>query len=50
MCYDEIKGDSFPCLYIDANTLRNYAEANGFKMEIVRRGEHYDYLARITRL
>ena len=50
MCYDDIKGDSFPWLYIDANTLRNYAEANGFKMEIVRRGEHYDYLARITRL
>ena len=50
MCYDEVKGDSFPWLYIDANTLRNYAEANGFKMEIVRRGEHYDYLARITRL
>ena len=49
MCYDDIKGDSFPWLYIDANTLRNYAEANGFKMEIVRRGEHYDYLARITR-
>ena len=50
MCYEEICGDSFPWLYIDANTLRNYAEANGFKMEIVRRGEHYDYLARITRL
>ena len=50
MCYDEMKGDSFPWLYIDANTLRNYAEAHGFKMEIVRRGEHYDYLARITRL
>lgn len=49
MCYDEVKGDSFPWLYIDANTLRNYAEANGFDMEIVRRGEHYDYLARITR-
>ncbi len=50
MCYDEICGDSFPWLYIDANTLRNYAEANGFEMEIVRRGEHYDYLARITRI
>lgn len=50
MCYEDICGDSFPWLYIDANTLRNYAEANGFKMEIVRRGEHYDYLARITRL
>ncbi len=50
MCYDDIKGDSFPWLYIDANTLRNYAEAHGFEMEIVRRGEHYDYLARITRI
>ena len=50
MCYDEICGDSFPWLYIDANTLRNYAEANGFEMEIVRRGEHYDYLARIMRV
>ena len=50
MCYEEICGDSFPWLYIDANTLRNCADANGFKMEIVRRGEHYDYLARITRL
>ena len=50
MCYEEICGDSFQWLYIDANTLRNCAEANGFKMEIVRRGEHYDYLARITRL
>lgn len=50
MCYEEICGDSFQWLYIDANTLRNCADANGFKMEIVRRGEHYDYLARITRL
>ena len=49
MCYDDICGDSFPWLYIDINTLRNYAELHGFKMEIVRRGEHYDYLARITR-
>ena len=50
MCYDEMKGDSFPWLYIDANTLRTYAETYGFKMEIVRRGEHYDYLARISRI
>ena len=50
MCYDDICGDSFPWLYIDINTLRNYAELHGFKMEIVRRGEHYDYLARISRV
>ncbi|MBR5780675.1 MAG: methyltransferase domain-containing protein [Bacteroidales bacterium] len=50
MCYDEMEGDSFPWLYIDANTLRTYAETCGFKMEIVRRGEHYDYLARISRI
>ena len=50
MCYNEVEGDPFQWLYIDANTLRTYAEAHGFKMEIVRRGEHYDYLARITRI
>ena len=33
-----------------SNAIQKYAEANGFEMEIVRRGEHYDYLARITRI
>lgn len=49
MQYKRTKGDSFPWLYIDAATLQMYAEENGFKAEIILEGDHYDYLARITR-
>lgn len=49
MQYKRTKGDTFPWLYIDAATLQMYAEVNGFKAEIIAEGEHYDYLARITR-
>lgn len=47
MQYKNIKGDLFPWLYIDFNTLQMYAEDNGFHAEIVHEGDHYDYLARI---
>ena len=50
MCYDDVKSEPFPWLYIDADTLRFHAEAYGFKMEIIKRGDHYDYLARISRI
>lgn len=46
---EDIKGDSFPWLYIDFETLRNIALNNGFNAELLQTGEHYDYLARITR-
>lgn len=49
MQYKRTKGDSFPWLYIDAATLQMYAEENGFKAEIIAEGDHYDYLARITK-
>lgn len=49
MRYKDIIGDSFPWLYIDFETLRDIAMKNGFKAELVQTGEHYDYLARITR-
>lgn len=49
MQYGDIKGDSFPWLYIDFETLRNIALNNGFNAELLQTGEHYDYLARITR-
>lgn len=50
MQYKDIKGDSFPWLYIDFDTLQDIAMKNGFKVELVQRGEHYDYLARIGRV
>ncbi|MFR9603310.1 MAG: methyltransferase domain-containing protein [Rikenellaceae bacterium] len=48
MCYGDIKGESFDWLYIDPQTLDYHAQANGFECEILRRGGHYDYLAKLT--
>lgn len=48
MQYKDIKGDSFDWLYIDPQTLELYASQNGFKVEIVKRGKHYDYLAKLS--
>lgn len=47
--YKNIKGEPFPWLYVDADTLSQQALACGYQMEIVAQGEHYDYLARITK-
>ena len=49
MQYRSIKGEPFPWLFIDPDTLAGQALASGFDCEIVARGDHYDYLARITR-
>jgi len=40
--------DPFPWLYLDFNTLRNAAFANGLQCELILEGEHYDYLARLS--
>lgn len=49
MQYKDTFGEPFPWLYIDAETLRKVADVNGFNAEVVAEGDHYDYLARITR-
>lgn len=49
MQYKGVKGEPFPWLFIDPETLREQALAHGFACEVVARGSHYDYLARITR-
>ena len=49
MQYKGVKGEPFPWLFIDPETLREQAQAHGFACEVVSRGSHYDYLARITR-
>ncbi len=38
----------FEWIYIDFNTLQNAANANGFQCELVKEGEHFDYLAKLT--
>ncbi len=47
--YKDIKGEPFQWLYVDADTLSAQAEACGYIMEVVLQGEHYDYLAKITK-
>ena len=49
MQYKSIKGEPFPWLFIDPETLREQAAVHGFYCDILVRGEHYDYLARLTR-
>ncbi len=49
MRYKDTIGEPFPWLYIDADTLRERAARNGYAVEVVAEGEHYDYLARITK-
>ena len=47
--YKNEKEIDFPWLYLDFNTLQNAANDNGLKCEIVYKGEHFDYLARLTK-
>lgn len=49
MQYKDTIGEPFDWLYIDADTLRDVAERCGYAVEVVAEGEHYDYLARITK-
>lgn len=49
MQYRDIKGEPFPWLFIDPETLREQASRHGFRCDILVRGPHYDYLARLTR-
>ena len=49
MQYRDTVGEPFPWLYIDADTLKQVAEADGYDAEVIAEGVHYDYLARITK-
>ena len=49
----EYKGETeepFPWLYLDYNTLQNACFANGLKCELLLEGEHFDYLAKISKV
>lgn len=49
MQYQNIMGEPFTWLYVDADTLKQKAEENGYSVEVVVEGENYDYLAKITK-
>ncbi|HRA72981.1 MAG TPA: SAM-dependent methyltransferase, partial [Flavobacterium sp.] len=46
--YKKETEDEFPWLYLDYNTLQNAAFANGLQCELILKGEHYDYLAKLS--
>ena len=50
MQYKDTIGEPFNWLYIDADTLKQKAGRFGYFVEVVAEGEHYDYLARITKM
>lgn len=47
MQYRQVKGRSFPWLYIDFATLSAAAHAAGFQATLLAHGDHFDYLAEI---
>ena len=49
MQYKDTIGEPFNWLYTDADTLKERAARSGYAVEVVAEGEHYDYLARITK-
>lgn len=48
MEFDRVKGDPFKWLFIDPDLLEQKAEENGFKLEVLYKGENFDYLGRLT--
>lgn len=49
MQYKDTVGEPFDWLYIDADTLTEIADQNGYDVEIIADGDNYDYLARISK-
>lgn len=50
MRYKTVNGETFDWLYLDFQTLSMHAAQAGFKAEKLGEGQHYDYLARISRM
>ena len=50
MQYGDTVGEPFPWLFIDRDTLAAAARQAGYRMDVVAEGEHYNYLARLTKL
>ncbi len=49
LSYKSEESPPFDWLYLDFKTLKKLSEENGFKCDLVAEGEHYDYLARLTK-
>lgn len=49
MAYGDVEGRPFDWLYVDFATLETAARRAGFRAERLMEGDHYDYLARLSR-
>lgn len=49
MKYKDQLTDQFNWLFIDFQTIKEWAEAYGFKCELLEEGPHFDYLARLVK-
>lgn len=50
VAYRGVRSEPFPWLYIDAGVMERAAADHGFAFELVRKGDHYDYLGKLTLL
>lgn len=48
MSYKGVETSPFEWLYINEDLFREYCQENGLKLEVAGRGEHYDYLAKLS--
>jgi len=49
MSYKGVEGKPFDWLYIDEVIFEDYCNQNGLNLEVIGRGNHFDYLAKITK-
>ena len=45
--YKNLKSETFDWLYIDFEKLKEVALENGFSCELIKKGRHFDYLAKL---
>ncbi|NER10568.1 Methyltransferase domain-containing protein [Muriicola jejuensis] len=48
--YKALRSEPFPWLYVDWDTMAKMAATHGFGCQLVRKGDHYDYLGKLTLL
>lgn len=49
MAYQTVKSNDFEWSYIDFNSVKDIAENSGWQIELIAEGEHYDYLAALSK-
>jgi len=45
--YGDTKSEEFDWLYLDFEQLKLVAEMSGFKVNLIKKGSHFDYLAQL---